>query len=249
MKKFTFETGLVTLQHCHTIEPDLKEKFGPNACGEYSLYMLMNESEAQKLEAKIIEVIDKTIPHLKDSSSFHYPGTFDEKTGLYRFRCKHNPKYGRPEVIFKEHGLGVNCEIPSGSTGEVSGVVHPYEDYGGGIKLIFKQVIIHKLVGREQGTREPTQQKAMKPIFLAEATVIPPWEDNEPVKPVAPVTLPSPSRPAVFPPIPPPRQEAFVPPPSPKPIKPLSTPVAANDDNRSDFAARFAAMRMRSIGR
>lgn len=263
-QKYKFETGQVTFQHSHVIEPDSKEKFGPEACGEYSLHMLMDDAEARKLMDKIDEVIAKTIPHLKKlSNKFHYPGILDEKTGLYKFRCKHNPEYGRPEVTYNETGFSVTCEIPNGSTGEVHGIVHPYEDYGGGIKLIVKRVIVHKLAGGEQVKRESIQQNPNKLLFPAKPTVTPPWEDNEPVKPVIHVKTVQPATQYTFAPP--------VPPPSPTPIrreptidtvagslssttitepnKLPSIPAAANDDNGSDLAARFVSMRMRSIGR
>jgi hypothetical protein len=153
IRQFTFETGPVTLHNPHLIDTDpaLLRKTGE---AQFSVDMMLNDTEAKKLWAKIEIVRENCLSHLPTQSKLKIPGMLDEKTGLIRFTARAYARYGQPEVFYAEDAernnrlgippskVGMVGEVAHGARAHCFGSISPYMVYGGGIRLVIKKVAV-----------------------------------------------------------------------------------------------------------
>jgi len=155
VRQFRFETGPVTLHDPHLIAID-PVQLRKRGIEEYSVDMMLNDTEAKKLWAAIDVVRKNCLSHLPQSK-LRIPGQLDKKTGLIRFPARAYAKYGRPEVAYaddlKRMEAAGNCfpvtlaeEVPHGARGHCSGSIHPYKAHRGGIRLVIKKVVLIRVI-------------------------------------------------------------------------------------------------------
>jgi hypothetical protein len=147
-RQFRFETGIITLHNPHLIEID-PIQLRKRGIEEYSVDMMLNDPEAKKLWAAI-EVVRENCLHHLPQSKLKMPGQIDKKSGLIRFTARAYAKYGQPDVGYADELKRIetarNCctvkEVLHGARGRCFGSIHPYQEYGGGIRLVIKKVAL-----------------------------------------------------------------------------------------------------------
>jgi hypothetical protein len=153
VRQFRFETGPVTLHNPHLIEID-PIQLRKRGIEEYSVDMMLNDSEAKSLWAAIEVVRENCLSHLPTQSKLKIPGQLDKKTGLIKFTARAYAKYGQPDVCYAEDAernnrlgippgkVGVVGEVPHGARARCFGSISPYTVYSGGIRLVIKKVAL-----------------------------------------------------------------------------------------------------------
>jgi hypothetical protein len=151
IRQFRFETGIVALHNPHLIEID-PIQLRKRGIEEYSVDMMLPDTEAKKLWAAIEVVRKNCLSHLPQSK-LTIPGRLDQKSGLIRFTARAYARYGQPEVGYADDlkrmeearnmcSVSLAGEVPHGAKGRCFGSIHPYQEYGGGIRLVIKKVVL-----------------------------------------------------------------------------------------------------------
>jgi hypothetical protein len=155
-RQFRFETGPVILHNPHLIvtDPALLRKTGE---AQFSVDMMLNDTEAKSLWAKIEVVRENCLSHLPTQSKLKIPGQLDDKTGLIRFTARGYAKYGQPEVFYadvmernKRLGMPATTRligaVAHGARARCFGSISPYTVYSGGIRLVIKKVALIRVI-------------------------------------------------------------------------------------------------------
>lgn len=143
----TFAIGPCIMKHSHLMKPAKNEKFGYS---EYSVVALVDDSDAQTIQAMCEELIERALPcHTQSQKTgLRIPGDYDNQSGRIRLRLSMRPQFGKPEVSDRQGNL-ITKELPDLSIAFIGGMARIYRDYGGGVLLVVTHVIVEQLGGRK----------------------------------------------------------------------------------------------------